>query len=472
MYAELCGDMQKYMIKNLYDNKLKTWICSTFMILALLFEPDYAQTYGAANSREQATILYNELKKTLDMSPGLKKHFKITGGKIECKLNSNTLEAISAEARNLDGKLAAVAVVDEFGAARDTAVMDSLQTSMLATINRLLFTISTAYPYPINPMKEQIDYGKKVLDKVIEDDKFFMLHYALDEGDEWTDEENWVKANPLQANSELGMDFLRSEAKMALEMPTKRVSFLTKNLNIWLDGDETETYIPIEDFRKCKVKNYDWTDKEVYLGLDLSQTTDNTALAMITYDYDLRKYVAKTWCFMPPDNLENKMKVEKVNYRLYETMGYCYVVGDKVIDYSFVEDFIMQLEDKYGVYIKGIGYDRYNCISTANKLSNNGYSTIEIKQHSAVLHPPTKLMKEKVLQQQFLYEQNELLEINVANAREVKDTNLNGYVNKKKSTGKVDMVVAMINCMRLWYDENVDANIYESDERDGGFLLI
>lgn len=442
------------------------------MILALLFEPDFAQTYGAANSREQATILYNELKKTLDMSPGLKKHFKITGGKIECKLNSNTLEAISAEARNLDGKLASVAVVDEFGAARDTSVLDSLQTSMLATINRLLFTISTAYPYPINPMKEQIEYGKKVLDKVIEDDKFFMLHYALDEGDDWTDESNWIKANPLQAKSELGMDFLRSEAKMALEMPTKRVSFLTKNLNIWLDGDETETYIPIEDFRKCKVKNYDWTDKEVYLGLDLSQTTDNTSLAMITYDYDLQKYVAKAWSFMPPDNLENKIKVEKVNYRLYEKMGYCHIVGDKVIDYSFVEDFIMRLEDKYGVYVKGIAYDRYNCISTANKLSNSGYSTIEIKQHSAVLHPPTKLMKEKILQQQFLYEENQLLEINVANAREVKDTNLNGYVNKKKSTGKVDMVVAMINCMRLWYDENIEGNVYETEERDAGFLLI
>lgn len=442
------------------------------MILALLFEPDYAQTYASANSREQATILYNELKKTLDMSPGLKKHFKITGGKIECKLNSNTLETISAEARNLDGKLASVAVVDEFGAARDTAVMDSLQTSMLATVNRLLFTISTAYPYPINPMKEQINYGKKVLDKVIEDDKFFMLHYALDEGDEWTDESNWIKANPLQANSELGMDFLRSESKMALEMPTKRVSFLTKNLNIWLDGDETETYISVEDFRQCKTKNYNWKDKEVYLGLDLSQTTDNTSLCMITYDYNLKKYVAKVWCFLPPDNLENKMKVEKVNYRLYESMGYCYVVGDKVVDYSFIEEFIMRLEEKYGVIIKGIAYDRYNCISTANKLSNNGYSTIEIKQHSSVLHAPTKMLKEKVLQQQFLYEQNDLLEINIANARETKDTNLNSYVNKKKSNGKVDMVVAMINAMRLWYDEDVEGNIYETEDRDEGFLII
>lgn len=450
----------------------KTWICSAFMILALLFEPDYAQTYGAANSREQAKILYDELKKTLEMSPNLLKHFKITGNKIECKLNSNTLMPISAEARNLDGKLASVAVVDEFGAARDTAVMDSLQTSMLATINRLLFTISTAYPYPVNPMKDMIEYGKKILNGLIEDDKFFMLHYALDEEDDWVNEDNWIKANPLQATSELGMDFLRSEAKMAMEMPTKRVSFMTKNLNIWLDGEQGETYISVDDFKKCKIEKYNhWNGKEVYLGLDLSQTTDNTSLAMVTYDYDLRKYVCKVWAFLPPDDLENKIKLEKVNYRLHQTMGNCFIVGNKTIDYGFVEDFIMSLEDKYGVSIKGIAYDRYNCISTANKLANKGYDTIEVKQHSSVLHAPTKLLKEKVLEQQFLYEANTLLEINIANAKETKDTNLNGYVNKKRSNGKVDMVVSLINSMRLWYDEDIDSNVYET-ERDEGFIIL
>ena len=108
------------------------------MICALLFEPEYSQTYAAANSREQATILYAEIKKTLEMSPELSKYFKITSSEIKCLNNDNTLVPISAEARNLDGKLASVAVVDEFGAARDSAVMDSLQTSMLATINRLL----------------------------------------------------------------------------------------------------------------------------------------------------------------------------------------------------------------------------------------------------------------------------------------------------------------------------------------------
>ena len=74
---------------------------------------------------------------------------------------------------------------------------------------------------------------------------------------------------------------------------------------------------------------------------------------------------------------------------------------------------------------------------------------VEIRQHSSVLHPPTKLLREKILNKEFAYENNRLLEINFQNARCVYDTNKNQYVNKKKSKGKVDMVVSLINAMYL-----------------------
>jgi len=90
------------------------------------------------------------------------------------------------------------------------------------------------------------------------------------------------------------------------------------------------------------------------------------------------------------------------------------------------------------------GYDRYNALSSAQKLENAGYNVVEIRQHSSVLHPPTKLLKEKILAQEFLYANNPLLEINFQNAKCTYDTNKNLYVNKKKSNGKVDMVVSLI----------------------------
>lgn len=96
-----------------------------------------------------------------------------------------------------------------------------------------------------------------------------------------------------------------------------------------------------------------------------------------------------------------------------------------------------------------VGYDRYNAISSVQKMEAEGLECVEIKQHSSVLHQPTKWLKELILQQAFRYEENRLLEINFQNARCTEDTNLNKYVNKKKSTGKVDEVVALINAMYL-----------------------
>jgi phage terminase large subunit-like protein len=100
-----------------------------------------------------------------------------------------------------------------------------------------------------------------------------------------------------------------------------------------------------------------------------------------------------------------------------------------------------------------VGYDRYNAISTVQKLEAEGIECVEIKQHSSVLHPATKLLKEKILSQEAFYEENALLEINFANARCTKDTNLNVYVNKKRSAGKVDMVVSIINAVHLVQQE-------------------
>jgi phage terminase large subunit-like protein len=95
------------------------------------------------------------------------------------------------------------------------------------------------------------------------------------------------------------------------------------------------------------------------------------------------------------------------------------------------------------------GYDRWNAISTVQKLEASGMECVEIKQHSSVLHSPTKLLKEKILGRRFRYDENAMLEINFQNARCTEDTNLNKYVNKKKSSGKVDMVVALLNATYL-----------------------
>ena len=158
-----------------------------------------------------------------------------------------------------------------------------------------------------------------------------------------------------------------------------------------------------------------------------------------------------------------------MDYQKLISDGNCFACGDEVIDYGYVEEFIQSLPEKYGVEIVQLGFDRYNAISTVQKLesSDEPIECVEIKQHSSILHRPTKLLKERVLSQKFRYEANHMLEINFQNARCTRDTNLNQYVNKKKSAGKVDMVVSIINALYL-----LQVNVIDSMESGFGCQVI
>jgi phage terminase large subunit-like protein len=169
---------------------------------------------------------------------------------------------------------------------------------------------------------------------------------------------------------------------------------------------------------------------------------------MLAVDED-NNILADCWAFIPEGRIEEKQASERVNYRELLKTGKVIACGDKVIDYKVVEDFILGLEKNLGVQIQAVGYDRWNALSSAQKLESEGISTVEIRQHSSVLHPPTKLLKEKILSGEFMYTDNPLYEVNFLNARCTYDTNKNLHVNKKRAKGKVDMVVSTINATYL-----------------------
>ena len=110
-------------------------------------------------------------------------------------------------------------------------------------------------------------------------------------------------------------------------------------------------------------------------------------------------------------------------------------------------------EERYGVEIMQIAFDKYNAMATMQSLESEGKECVIVRQHSDTLHMPTKLLKEAVLGKKFVYDENQLLEINFENARCVFDNNMNRYVNKKRSVGKVDMVVSLINAIFLAQQE-------------------
>ena len=430
----------------------KTFIIALLFILLLLLEPKYSEFYSVAPDRELSSIIKKEMEQIISSSPAISKYFKIVRGEIRCLLTDSKFVPLATSENRMDGRKANAFCADEVGALRSRYPIDAMKSSQMNMVNRTGILISTAYESLNNPMTDEVDRATRVINGVIEDKTLFAMLYRPDDNQKWLDDDELLKANPLAVEIKENFEYLKQQRQLAVDMPSAQKNFKTKHMNIFVDGDDSEVYISTEDLQKNRLKSeFNWYGKEVYVGVDLSMTSDNTAITIVHYDKYEDLFYLKSWAFLPSESVDYKSKIEKLDYRMMINNGYAFACGDRIISYKYVEDFVLKLEEEMGIMIKGIGYDKWNAMSSVNRWSDEGgYEVIEVKQHSSVLHQPTKLLKEYILQEKVRYETNRLLEINFANAREVFDTNLNSYINKKKSTGKIDMVAATINAVTLW----------------------
>lgn len=432
----------------------KTYTIATIFIILFLTEPQFSKFYSVAPDGSLSREIREAIAETIRSSPLVyeykgNKRFKILRDYIMFKVTQTQYIPLSYSTSRMDGKLPNAFIADEVGALPISYPIDAMRSGQLNILNKLGFIISTKYPTIDNPFETEVSYAKKVLDGVEKDETVFALLYEPDNVKDWaTDDLILKQSNPVSLEiPEIWEDLLKKRA-YAIAVESARENFLCKHCNIIYQGTGTETYIDVKDVQECRVSKIDWTGRVVYLGLDLSETNDNTSVAMVTVDDDNR-ILAESFAFIPEGRIEEKQASEKVDYKNLVRTDKVFACGDKTIDYAYVENFILSLEEKYGVQIQAIGYDRWNAISTAQKLERAGFNMVEIRQHSSVLHPPTKLLQEKILNHEFEYTDNRLLEINFQNAKCSLDTNKNKYVNKKKSNGKVDMVVSLINATYL-----------------------
>lgn len=447
----------------------KTFNSAVIFIILLITDKQFSRFYSVAPDLKLSSELKVAIRKIIKSSPLLADDeiFKVLRSEVRCLLTDSEYIPLAYSEDKMDGKLANAFLADEAGAMDDYPI-EAMRSSQVTLFNKLGIIISTQYPNDNNAMLTEIDISKKVLDGLIDDERRFSLLYEPDDDflsdDKWQSEDLIIyQANPVTLKWDHIFNAIKKKRTMAVLYENKRENYLCKHNNIKYKGLGVEGYIEITKVRECKMsKNKEneskikefWRGKKVYLAFDLSQSGDNTAVAMVTeYEGDIYTSV---WGFIPSAKVELKSKKENVDYKKLIKDGVCFACGDEVISYKEVEDFILGLESEYGVEILQIGYDRWNALSTAQKLEAEGYEMVEIKQHSSVLHMPTKLLEEKVLSKKFKYEENRLLEINFQNARVTEDTNKNKYVNKKKSEGKVDMVVALINAIYLLQQEQLN----------------
>lgn len=435
----------------------KTFLIAVLFILLFFIEPKFSKFYSVAPDGSLSREIKTAIEEILRSSPAMlgkmngKEKFKMLRDYIHCNITENRYIPLNYSTGRLDGKLPSVFLVDETGALPNTYAIEAMRSGQLTILNKLGFIISTKYPTLNNPFEDEVDYAKRVLNGAVDDDKVFALLYEPDDTKGWaTNDEVLEQSNPLAIEVTEIMEDLKAKRQVAIEIESKRENFITKHCNIIYSGAGSESFVNVADLQKGAVDHIDWNGREVFLGVDLAMTTDNCAVSMVAYDEDEGQVLLQSVAFIPEDRIDEKSKLERIPYRDFINAGNCIPCGNRTVDYGAIERYIMEIESTYGVTVMGIGYDRYNALSTAQKLEDAGYTMVEIKQHSSVLHPATKWVAELVAEGNLLYDKsNKLLEINFENSRCVYDTNMNRYVNKKKSRGKVDMVVAGINAMYL-----------------------
>lgn len=435
----------------------KTFLIAVLFILLFFIEPKFSKFYSVAPDGSLSREIKTAIEEILRSSPAMlgkmngKEKFKMLRDYIHCNITENRYIPLNYSTGRLDGKLPSVFLVDETGALPNTYAIEAMRSGQLTILNKLGFIISTKYPTLNNPFEDEVDYAKRVLNGAVDDDKVFALLYEPDDTKGWAmNDEVLEQSNPLAIEVTEIMEDLKAKRQVAIEIESKRENFITKHCNIIYSGAGSESFVNVADLQKGAVDHIDWNGREVFLGVDLAMTTDNCAVSMVAYDEDEGQVLLQSVAFIPEDRIDEKSKLERIPYRDFINAGNCIPCGNRTVDYGAIERYIMEIESKYGVTVMGIGYDRYNALSTAQKLEDAGYTMVEIKQHSSVLHPATKWVAELVAEGNLLYDKsNKLLEINFENSRCVYDTNMNRYVNKKKSRGKVDMVVAGINAMYL-----------------------
>ena len=444
----------EFVLLEICRKNFKTFTVATLFIILFITEPRFSQFFSVAPDGALSREVREAIAAILKSSPLVyeykgKKRFKILRDYIAFTAKEIKYTPLNYSNSNLDGRMPSVFCADEIGALPNRYALDAMQSGQLNILNKLGYAISTKYPTLNNPLESECSYAKKVLDGSVKDETYFSLLYEPDNTKDWQTDDNILRqANPVSLEiPEIWQDLLKKRAQ-AIAQESARENFVTKHCNIIYSGAGTETFIDVSAVQACKVTNIDWSGRVVYLGLDLSESGDNTSVAILSVDEN-NNILADVYAFIPEDRIDEKTASERVDYRALLKSGKVIACGSKVIDYKVVEDFILSLPERLGVDIQAVGYDRWNALSTAQKLEAANITCVEIRQHSSVLHPPTKLLKEKILQGEFAYTANPLYEINFLNSRCTYDTNKNLYVNKKKSAGKIDMVVSTINACYL-----------------------
>jgi len=410
------------------------------------FGESAAEVYCAATKKEQAKIVWEEIESMITSCKLLKDKFRTAYGTIKHLKSGSIIKPLSKEDRKTgDGTSPSAFIVDEYHAHETSEIYDIGDSGMGARAQPLMMIITTAGFNLNNPcFRVEYKYVSQILDpeSPVENDEYYVMINELDKGDDIKDESVWPKANPIICSYESGVNYLRSQLKIALDVPEKMRNFLTKNMNIWVDAKE-DGYMDMSKWARSQKEAFDLTDYPCWVGLDLSTTTDLTSVGLV-FQLPENEYAVTQKSFIPEDKLFERMTTDNMPFDLWQQKGHIITTPGDVVDYSYIEQYLLDLRDQ-GYNIIEIDYDKWNAAYFAQTMENHGFTMVEIPQMLRHLSAPTKEFRKEVYRGKVHHFGDPVLQWALGNAVQKMDAQENIMLDKKKSKDRIDPAAAIIN---------------------------
>ena len=409
-----------------------------------------------ANSAKQASLLFKYCSRLCNSIDPNKQVFKRMRSDIRIPRVDGQITILSSDTSKLDGRSDSLFIEDEGHEAKTFEIWNVLKTGQGARKNPLAISISTA-GFNIGmmyPLYNQWDYNCKILNGEYEDDTWFAAIYQLDEGDDWQDENVWIKANPSLGTT-VSYKYMRDQIRSAIQTPSNEVSIKTKNLNMWCQS--ADVWIPDRyiDSVSDDVKLEDFKDESCYTGVDLSATSDLTSFSILFPPNPDRekwpdKFVFKSFVYIPQEALDTSINADM--YKTFKRQKQALVTSGNVVDYDYILSHIMK--NTNNLYLLGVYYDQWNSTQFAINAEQEGLPMNPYSQSIGNFNKPTKFLEMLIKSNRCIIDRNVCVKWCFGNVELKFDHNDNCKPMKAQNdkNRKIDPVISMCEALGGYLD--------------------
>ncbi|MEO4040362.1 terminase TerL endonuclease subunit [Hoeflea sp. CAU 1731] len=421
----------------------KTSLCAAITLLHLMGPERQPGNLivSAAAAHEQSRELFNEAALIVQNDIRMSKHLTVRDytSSISFHDQRSRYMAVASDGKVQHGKTPNVVIADELHAWEGSAGQrqwEALDSSLVKVPGTLLIVASTSGRGQENLAYKTVDYAVKVQKGEIEDPATLPVIYMAEKGDDWKSEKLWNAVNPGMKHGYPDLASYRDKAKKAIVSPADRDSFLQYNLNAWLDHSASPfVEMSVYDKGNAPIDDKALADRPCWLGVDLSSTTDLTAIVAAFPDEE-EGYIVKPWFFCPADNLRARADRDGVPYVRWSEEGFIEPTPGNVVDFRHIEAVIRDLCRRYDV--REIAFDPHLARVMIGNLLDDGYPAVEMRQGWVTMAPAVKELERAIIAGRLQHGGHPVLRWNFENIATETDKAGNKSFHKGKSRDRID----------------------------------